>query len=212
MSILQRVYDATLRPRLPRKWGLYNGVPARSPRLLDTTDTKPDYKQGLKDAIQDHVSTGDAVDLVGGGRGVSSVWCARQGAAVDAYEAATEMVAVARDTIARQGLSGQAIVHHALVGEAIDVFGSAADAERIHPADIGGCDVLVMDCEGAEASILEGLETWPETVIVETHPELGVAPTDSAAQLSEAGYAIDSYEYEPGRPEKPVLVGTGGGR
>lgn len=209
-GIIQRVYDETIRPVLPRKWCVYGDVPARDARLLDFTDHVPNYKQGLKRAIDDTVEAGDTVTVVGGGRGVSSVWLARRGAEVLAYEAAAEMVDIARETVAMQDVADAVTFRHALVGEAVDVYGSAAEADRVPPSELRTHDVLVLDCEGAEVAILEGLSDWPEAVIVETHPGRG-APTAAVRDRLSAGgrdYAVGTYQYEPGRDDKYVLRAT----
>jgi len=207
MSITQRLYNSTVRRYLPRKLCIYNGVPARGPRLFDHTDTLPEYKAGLKSAIEDHVTDGDKATLVGGGRGVSSVWLARQGATVVAHEAAEEMLDIARETVDHQGLTDSVEVRQSLVGEAIDVYGSAAQATVISPDQLKTGDVLVLDCEGAERSILGGLSDLPPTIVVETHPEFGVPVEETAEVLREMGYSVESRAYEPGRESKRVLTG-----
>lgn len=207
---VQQAYNAVVRPYLPRKTAQWNGVPARTAKLLDAQTDYPDYKQGLIDAVNDHVAGGEQVTLVGGGRGVSSVHCVQAGAAhVSAYEAAGSMVDLCRETATLNDCASQITVSHALVGEAVEVYGSAADAEVLSPAALPGRDVLVLDCEGAEASILDGLTSHPPVVIVETHPERGVPADQSRAPLRAAGYQLTEYEYEPGaRADKPVLVAT----
>jgi len=207
-TAVQTVYDATIREYLPRKWGVYGTIPARSLRLFDQTDRFPTYKTGLKTAISANVADGDHVVLVGGGRGVSSTWAARQGATVTAHEAAAEMLPIARETVTMQGVDQQVTVKHSLVGEGIDIYGSAADAVVVSPADLETGDVLMMDCEGAEVSILDGLDDLPETVIVETHPEKGSPTEETKALLEGHDYHIESLVYEPGSTDKRVLVGV----
>lgn len=207
-SAVQTAYDRVLRPRLPRTWCVYGTIPARDNRLLDTTDYKPNYKAGFISAIREHVDDGDRAVLVGGGRGVSSVHLARQTDDVTAFEAGAEMCDIARETLARQRVTDRVDVRHALVGEAVDVFGEMGSPEIIAPADLDTGDVLLMDCEGAEVSILSGLSDRPGTVIVETHPGCG-APTHAVrGRLESMGYDVSEREYEPGHDgEKRVLVG-----
>lgn len=205
-DLIRPAYNGFVRPRLPRKWAVYGDIPSRDAGLLDFKDHISPYKPGLKRAIRENIHGGTVV-LVGGGRGVSSCWIARQGADVVALEAATEMVPIARQTVEMQGHSNAVEVRHALVGEAIDVFGDAQDAERIDPADLDTGDALIMDCEGAERSILRSLADWPPTIIVETHPDCGV-PTDVPRRLlDDVGYRVTEMEYSPKDPRKRVLVG-----
>lgn len=206
--MIKTIYNRTIRQHLPRKIAIYGSVPARDVRLFDRTDYFPDYKSGLKDAIDNHIEDGDRVLLVGGGRGVSSVWLANAGAEVIAYEAADVMSEIARETIETQGVGESVDIRRALVGAAIEVYGSADGAEVIGPADLPEADVLVMDCEGAETSILETDAELPETIIVETHPERG-EPTDATRSLlTGRGYDISEYSgvHDRGK-EKCILVG-----
>jgi tRNA G37 N-methylase Trm5 len=208
------VYDRLLRDRLPRKFGIYAGVPARHVPLLDVTDRWQDYKPGLLSALHDTIDDGDDVVLVGAGRGVSTVHACRAGAGfVVAYEAAAEMCEIARETVDIAGVSDRVDVFHTTVGPAIEIYGDASEAHRLEPAALPPSDVLVLDCEGAEASILNGLSEWPRAVIVETHPERGVPTDQSRSALDAAGYAIDAHEYHPDceHDDKCVLVGCRAG-
>lgn len=206
-KLLKPVYNRVLRHRLPRKWTVCGDVPARYVRLLDQRDYMPDYKAGLRSAIEDHVEADDTAVVVGLGRGVSSVWTARVCGDVIAYEAATEMLPVARETLEVQDLLSSVDIRHAVVGEAVDVFGSATSTV-VSPSDLPAHDVLLMDCEGAETAILDELSERPETIIVETHPEKSAPTTATQRRLEQLDYAVTEYEYEPEANRKHVLVGT----
>jgi len=206
--VVQRAYDGIVRDHLPRTWCVYGDIPARDNRLLDTTDYKPHYKAGLVSAIQDHVGDGDDAVLIGGGRGISSVHLARQGARVVAYEAGAEMCDIARDTVARQGWSQAVDVRHAVVGDALDVFGELGEPDTVPAESLDTRDVLVMDCEGAEMSILRRLEDWPQTIIVESHPGNGATTGAVRTRLEHRGYDVTDRQYEPGDTSgKRVVVG-----
>jgi len=71
---------------------------------------------------------------------------------------------------------------HALVGEEVFVYGEANSAERCSPQELPECDVLELDCEGAEAEILRSIEIRPRVLLVETHGFRG-APTDEVDEL-----------------------------
>jgi hypothetical protein len=100
-------------------------------------------------------------------------------------------------------------IRHTLVGEDVNVFGDVGDADRMSPSKLSAADVLVLDVEGAELGILDGLGTWPMVVIVETHPALG-APTEAVLDRLEPFYAnIEAREHKPGGPpEKQVVVAS----
>lgn len=208
--LVQQVYNRALRERLPRKPGIYAGVPARTCKLFDATDHFPDYKRGVVEAIQEHVSEGDHVELVGFGRGISTVHILRAGAEhVTAHEAAPEMIEIGRETLTLNAVPEDAVdVRHSLVGEAVDVYGDESGATVVSPSELSSADVLLLDCEGAEESILAALGESPPTVIVETHPERGVPPQATIDALDD-DYEIERRQYHPERePEKQVIVGT----
>lgn len=208
MSLIQKIYNAALRPYTPRTFGVYAGVPAKGAHLLDATKNHPEYKQGLIQSIETEVDDGDTVCLIGFGRGISSVYALRAGAdEVIAYEGAREMIELGRETLAMQDLGDDVQIRHVIVGEAIDIYGTTGSAQTVAPSELPECDVLVMDCEGAEISILEGMTRVPATTIIETHPPKGAADEDVRALLDGLGYEeIVTKEYEPDRPEKSVMV------
>ena len=82
-------------------------------------------------------------------------------------------------------------VNHAVVGKAIGVYDSAGNVGPIMPPyQLPPCDVLQLDCEGAEVEILRMMIIHPRVALVETHGMFG-APTDLVASLLEKrGYAV----------------------
>lgn len=209
-SLVQQLYNRVLRQRLPRKFAVYAGVPARGARLLDSTDHFPNYKPGLLSAIDEYVEDGDHVELVGFGRGVSTVKFVEAGAGhVTAHEASREMIEIGRETLEVNGVPNDAVtIEHTLVGKDVDVYGDSTGATVVSPSELSNADILVLDCEGAEEEILENLGTLPETMIVETHPECGVPHEATTTQLVD-DYDLDLRRYSPEREvEKQVVTGT----
>lgn len=208
MRMIQRYYDI-VRPYLPRRMGTYGTYVARDDRLFDRTTSRPNYKEGLVNAIT-KFAPGKDVCIVGFGRGISSMVAIDAGAkSVTAYEASSQMIETGKEAFALNGVPIDAVtIVHAIVGEAIEVFGSPSGASRVDPQDFDPTEVLVLDCEGAERSILEGLSMLPEVVIVETHPERDV-PTDMVRSiLVQLGFSVDTVPYQPGNDLKKVLIGT----
>lgn len=209
--LLQWFYNWTVRPYLPKTWAIYGGVTVRNARLFDLEARDPDYKRGLIEAIREHSGNRD-VELVGLGRGVSTVHALQAGATrVTAYEASSNMIDEARTTLGVNKCDQSRLtIRHALVGQEVNVFGTVGEADRISPSELSAADVLVLDVEGAEIGILDGLGMWPETVIVETHPALG-APTEAVLDRLESLYAdVEAREHKPGAPpEKQVVVASG---
>ncbi len=78
----------------------------------------------------------------------------------------------------------------AAVGEAIGVYGDGEVAPVVAPKDLPECDILEMDCEGAERIILAGMTIRPRAIAVETHRVYG-SPTEVVHEaLEKLGYAV----------------------
>jgi hypothetical protein len=81
-------------------------------------------------------------------------------------------------------------VRHAIVGSAVELAGEADGALLVPPDEIPACDVLELDCEGAEVEVLTSLRITPRAILVETHGMLG-APTERVRGiLTASGYEI----------------------
>lgn len=208
--VLKGLYDHLLRPYLPRKVAVFNGVPVRQPRLLDRTDVRPEYESALVAAIREVVTRGDDVVVVGGGWGVSTVVAARMAGSagsVRTYEAAADQVEHVRETVELNRVADWVEVVHAAVGDPRRPYGSLDEAATVPPDELPGCDVLVLDCEGAERSILDGLGVRPGTVVVETHPMFDAPAAAVRERLSVLGYdVVDERIEETPYGELPVLT------
>lgn len=199
---IQRAYNRLVRPHLPRKIASYNGVPVRQPRLFDATDHDPDYESALLAAVRRQVDRGDHVVIVGGGWGVSAVVAAREagpGGAVDVIEASREQWGHVRETCRLAGVADRVTVRHAVVGEAIDVWGPVADADHVPPESLPAADVLVLDCEGAERPILEEFDGVPARMVVETHELFDSSHDVVAEALERSGYDCERVTRMPGK-------------
>lgn len=207
-NLLATLYDRTVRPVLPRKIGMFAGVALRQPRLFDATDTFPHHvKRDLVEVTRAGVNYGDRVVVVGGGVGVSAVVTARlvgPSGHVDIYEASADFIPTIRETLRLNAVEDYASVHHAIVAEARDVYGSVGDAETVLPASLPECDVLQLDCEGAELPILRGLDDHPDTVVVETHPRLGASTEDVREVLTNRGY--ETIDTRPDPVDGDILI------
>lgn len=220
-STLRYPYNALIRPHIPRKIGVLNGVAVRWPRLLDIDDHTSDWKAGTVGAVQETVSAGDTVVEIGGGFGVCTVWAAREAGRngqgqVITYEAAKNRVDVIRETIGLNEVDDSVTVRHAVVGESVDVFGEMAGASEVPPSDLPEGDVLVMDCEGAELEILkrirEDTEWRPRELVVETHGFAGAPTEEVVGNLENLSYTTDvrGMASPHGSPEEDnqIVIGT----
>jgi len=207
-KILQIIYDNTIRSYLPTKYRLLAGVAVRDAPLLDFTADNKEYKQGLMSAIGEGIDHGDRVDLIGFGRGVSTVRAFDAGAEhVTAYEAAEEMISLGRETVeVNRPFNSQLTIEQAIVGDPIEVYGDDSNANTQAPENLSHADVLILDCEGSELSIIDELGTYPDTIICETHPERGV-PTNKVLSVIPSRYSINLLEYISGtQSEKKVII------
>lgn len=196
-SLTRRCYNALLRPRLPRKLGLYNGVVARQPRLLDATDHIPNYKETFLGHVEEAVDGGETVVVIGGGKGIASVVAAEAagpGGRVVTYEASESQAEICRETLALNDVSHVSTVESSLVGPAKNVYGGDS-ADPIGVDDLPAHDTLVMDCEGAEREILSSLadvdgHRSADRIVVETHSRFDAPKGVVTDRLATAGYDV----------------------
>lgn len=206
-------YNATLRARLPKqgtypvatdtvKMGgpyekrLFDDVtPWRTPYNNPRWGTWENYEPELIETLQSHVQEGDSVVIVGAGRGATTVVAAKATGSsghVVSYEADPQRVPICRSTVKVNNVSDRVNVKGEVVGEAVHV----ADMETVNQQSTIGveelpdCDVLELDCEGAELAILSELQIEPETLIVETHGCYGAPESEVRSLLSKLGYQV----------------------
>ena len=201
----REAYARTLRPLLPRTPALYSGIPVAIygrvgdralKALLGTFDDGHDietYEEALLAGLRSYVRAGDRVTIVGGGAGVTVVaaaQCVGEHGTVTCFEGSARQAGIARETAALNHVADRVTLHHAVVGPAIAVYGEAGAAESLSPDALPACDVLELDCEGAEVDILQQLTFNPRVILVETHGLYG-APTTLCARLLEGrGYRV----------------------
>lgn len=153
----------------------------RPPMIRDI----PDYEAALCQGLQQNVQEGDHVVVVGGGFGVTAVHAARHTGKhghVTAFEASEEQYNSLEWGVETNGQDEVVTPIHALVGEEVVVYGETNSAERYSPEELPECNVLELDCEGAETEILRSMEIRPRVLLVETHGFRG-APTDEVDQI-----------------------------
>jgi hypothetical protein len=203
---LRHAYLTHLRPVLPTTGHpLWNGVLVAQPRkLLDPVVPRgwiaglppdlPLYESALVPLLRWHVWEDDRVVVVGGGYGVTVVTAARavgRGGSVVCFEAVGERVRDIREALRLNRIAAPVTVHHAVVGHAVALYGDGANARLVSPAELPACDVLEIDCEGAETEILAGLRIRPRVIVVESHGMYG-APSAEVMRLLEAiGYRVE---------------------
>lgn len=207
-AAVQRVYNGVLRERLPRKLGNLNGVTVQQPRLFDASDVQPDYEKPAVDCLKAHARSDDRVVVVGGGWGVTSVWASRVADSVVTYEASARQYEECRETLRLNPHHGEIDLRHAVVGENVDPWGEMRGADVVDPCDLPECDLLELDCEGAELGIVRGLAIRPRVVSVEYHPHLGMTEAEIREALAEKGYRVTEKAVEARSEAEGVYVLT----
>ncbi|MET0259298.1 MAG: FkbM family methyltransferase [Methylobacterium sp.] len=212
-------YRRGLRPFLPK------GPPARLGGVLTCYDVKasdrlvptswlpwwmsdptgcPSYEGALVSGLAEHVRPGDRVVVVGGGIGVTAVNAALHAGPsghVECFEGSARNCGFVRETAALNGVANL-IVRHAVVGSSIAVYGEASEIGTVvSPGQLPRCDVLELDCEGAELRILREMTIRPQVLLVETHG-LYQSPASLVASIMEScGYTVSDRGWaEPHRP------------
>lgn len=193
-----------LRPYLPRTapvlhagcpsmldYRLFDRVLPVAFRPAEIVDV-PDYEEQLVNALRKVVKPGHRVVVVGGGWGTTAVVAAKMAGPhghVWCFEASAEQLPMIRETFRRNGVNVD--LQHAAVGEAIGVYGSGVGvAEVVSPESLPECDVLELDCEGAERIILEQMSIRPAVIAVETHGVFGASTADINRTLERLGYDV----------------------
>lgn len=154
---------------------------------------------GEEGVIKSHHAVTDQDDdvvIVGGGFGVTAVCAAREleTGSLTVFEASSSQATVVRETLALNDVATEWSVQERTVGS--DVFELYGDSDRssadlLRPSSLPECDILELDCEGSELSILKNLVTRPRALIVEIHPyKGGYNPIAVLDELKEMKYEI----------------------
>lgn len=157
---------------------------------------RPLYESTLVAGLRAHVRPGDCVVVVGAGHGVTTVVAAQMAGpsgTVEVFEASDDMAARTRVAVALNGVAGRVHLNYAVVSEEIAVWGDTR-APVVAPQDLPSCDVLELDCEGAELEILRRMTIRPRVILVETHGMFDASTAGTSALLTELGYDVVSDE------------------
>lgn len=194
---------------------VWNGVEipphvASKHKLIDnnwlTLTVRTDYAKSEAAEVKSHnefTQPGDTVIIVGGGHGVTTVHAARKSGhdgEVIVYEASDEHSDIIRKVVEMNSVETHVSVENALVGPDIGVYDDGENKNRrvITPQELPECDVLEMDCEGAELEIVRNLNIAPRIIIMEVHPQLYDQAPEAVDEIISHGYDIARYRTNEG--------------
>lgn len=209
----RHVHKNYLRHHLPRHEIRMNGMRARSARLLDDVvpwkigHPNPEtYEAAIVESLKEHLREGDQVVIVGGGWGVTSSIAASivgETGSVKTFEASSEYSGYVEETAELNGVRDRIEVTTAVVSRSVAVRGNCESKDVIQASDLPDCDVLELDCEGAETEILDDLHINPRIIIVEGHGHLGSPSNEVIERLQANSYEVlDKQLAERGGYEK----------
>lgn len=197
-NLVQKIYNNLFRPYLPNKISVHNSVPVKDySKLFDFSDEFPEYEDALISAIREQINQRDSIVLVGGGWGVSTVAAVEatgRTGSVETYEGSAKQYEVIQNTIRLNKVEKFVDVNHSIVGSYLEhsseSYGDSGKADVVNPSALSECDVLVLDCEGAEIEILRNLSHLPRIIIVETHGFLQSPEEEIREILTNKGYEV----------------------
>jgi hypothetical protein len=190
------------------------------PKLYNPPEVQdlPGYEEALVSALKTYVRPGDAVVVVGVGFGVTCIVAAQasgEHGRVKSFEGDAKGCESVLHLAVINKVSDRISVQHAIVAENISVYGDDIASCVIDPKDLPVCDVLELDCEGAEIAILSNMTIRPRIIAVETHGFLGAPTPKVHALLESIGYVVQDMGWAEPRllsiciaSDVRVLVGT----
>lgn len=164
-----------------------------------SNESRPNFESGLVSQIKKYVNKGQKVVIVGGGLGVTAVKAANKvgsSGEVIVYEGSPRAITSLTATLDMNNVSNRVTVHNSIVGPAISIAGEGDNesVNTISPKDLPKCDILELDCEGAELELLERMNIKPEYIFVESHGALGSPSSEVKNLLRKNNYEIISSE------------------
>lgn len=206
MAVVKRtahfIYKHHIRTYSPATVTHYNGQAVKAGTITDRCfpwfdPRRPNYESGIITALNNHLSPGDSVVIVGGGYGVTAVEASNlvgESGCVKVFEGSRTQIRRAKETAELNETPAPIEFIYGVVGEAVEIWEGEDQSPLIPASELPECDVLQLDCEGAEKQVLQNLETEPYTLIVESHTYLGSPPDLILDLLREKGYSIINHD------------------
>lgn len=207
LNFLKNRFHSVIRPVLPVSgFRTYNSVKVEQAKLCDEkfqSLNDENREGGLVTAHKRFTKSGDSVHIVGGGYGVTAVRVAKMigdTGEVNIFEGGLNRINDLKNIVEMNNVSSICNIHHTVVGLEKNVYGGdTTDADTLSSYELPECDVLELDCEGAEIDVLTGIEFCPRVIIVECHPWLySEPPTKPIKIMKKMGYRIEYYSGHDG--------------
>lgn len=110
---------------------------------------------------------------------------------VTVYEASRERLPDLHTALRLNGVDDRVEAIQGVVGTEVKVYGEKT-GRCVPSSDLPDCNVLELDCEGAEVKILEEMNIYPRTILVETHGFRGAPTTTVEGLLRRRGYEVEN--------------------
>lgn len=171
----------------------------------------PKAKEANINAIVDNVKSNDNVTIIGGGYGLNALYIAEQvgkDGSMKIFEADSNKIELLKKTLDYHSISTEYNIKHGIVGKGYRIMGDGIEGSVIEPEQLQECDVLEMDCEGAELEIIKNMQIRPNLLIIEQHPQLDMSPYSSSDLipniLKHMGYSVGIFG---GSSQSKMVVG-----
>jgi hypothetical protein len=150
-----------------------------------------DYEHTLISALKTTLKPGMKVIVVGGGYGVTACVAAQlvgKSGKVICYEGNLKSCEHTRRAAILNNVDVKVV--EGIVGEDLGVYHGTKSSRIVSAGELPLCDVLELDCEGAEYQVIANLPFLPPVILVETHGFLGSSTGDVARLLGARGYHV----------------------
>jgi hypothetical protein len=195
---LRKSYDIILRPFMPRRQGQYNGVKVKKAKVLEETldydeVNSPNFEEQNIVALKDYIESEDDVLILGGGWEITTVHAhnALEEGSVTVIEGGRKQKQLLEQTLSLNEVEEVETIH-GIVGDPKSIYGDTGGCPTLDINDFNP-DVLQMDIEGSECSVLENMEIKPRVVIVESHGHQGCSSKEVKEKLESKGYMVSDY-------------------
>ncbi|MCS4044616.1 hypothetical protein GGQ00_003076 [Salinibacter ruber] len=204
-------YIRSLSDNIPsNKYYKHNGVRIEKRNFIKDyfgwgSGEDPSREGGIVKSHESLTRRGDSVVVVGGGTGITGIRAAKivgDRGEVTIFEGGRESVQRIEEVLRMNNVNDRCNVFHTIVGRSDNVYGGSQEKARyMSPSEIPNCDVLELDCEGAEILIIKNITFNPRVLIVELHPwNFDEEYEEVLGILSEKGYEVEGcYGHEGNR-------------